>query len=133
MLLNHIKIMLRNIYKNKSYSFISIAGLVIGMTCFILIMLFVQYELSYDTFHKESDHIYRIVCQLPGEQFGMSEGVLAVTPAPLSGAVEEAFPEVESASKINSFSVSNISTSGVNTKPGRVCSADVVTSCFSLT
>jgi putative ABC transport system permease protein len=103
MLLNNIKIMLRNIYKNKSYSFISIAGLVIGMTCFILIMIFVQYELSYDNFHKDNDQIYRVVCQLPGEQFGMSEDVLAVSPAPLSAAVEETFPEVKSSTKINSY------------------------------
>jgi len=103
MFLNNMKIMFRNIFKNKSYSFISISGLVIGMTCFILIMLFVQYELSYDNFHKETEQIYRIVCQLPGEQFGMSEDILAVTPAPLSAAVEETFPEVKSSTKINSF------------------------------
>jgi putative ABC transport system permease protein len=98
---NYLKLVLRNIQRNKGYSFINIAGLVIGMTCFILIMLFVQYELSYDNFHENHDRIFRIICQLPGEEYGMTEDVLAITPAPLASAMMEAFPEVESATKFN--------------------------------
>jgi putative ABC transport system permease protein len=100
---NHLKFMLRNIHRNKGYSLINITGLVIGMSCFILIMLFVQHELSYDSFHYNTDQIYRVVCQLPGEEFGMSQDVLAITPAPLAVTMMGAFPEVEVATRFNSY------------------------------
>jgi hypothetical protein len=69
------------------------------MTCFIQIMLFVQYELSYINFHQNSDPIFRIICQLPGDEFGMTEDILVIIPAPLASAIKEAFPEVESTTK----------------------------------
>jgi len=59
---NFVKIALRNLIKNKTNSFISIFGLAIGMAVCILLLLYVQHELSYDHFHINSDHIYRI-CQ----------------------------------------------------------------------
>ena len=65
---NYFKIAVRNLKKHKSYSFINIAGLSIGMTCFILILLFVRNELSFDSFHEKSERIYRVV--LEREQSG---------------------------------------------------------------
>jgi len=58
---NYIKIAIRNLTKHKRYSLINILGLSIGMACFILIMLWVQDELSYDRFHENSDDIYIII------------------------------------------------------------------------
>jgi len=58
---NYLKIALRNIKRQKVYSFINISGLAIGMTCTILILLYVQYELSYDKFHENADRIYRVI------------------------------------------------------------------------
>ncbi len=60
MLKNYMKIALRNLIKQKSYSLINIAGLAIGLTCAILILLYVQYELSYDRFLNNVDRLYRI-------------------------------------------------------------------------
>ena len=57
---NYFKIALRNLKAHKSFSVINISGLAIGMACFILIMLWVNYELSYDKFHKNKNEIYRI-------------------------------------------------------------------------
>jgi len=57
---NYIKIALRNITKHKVYSSINIFGLAIGMTLCMLILLFIQDELSYDGFFKNADRIYRI-------------------------------------------------------------------------
>jgi putative ABC transport system permease protein len=57
---NYLKIALRNIRKHKGYSFINIAGLAVGITCCILILLWVQDELSYDRYHANADRIYRI-------------------------------------------------------------------------
>lgn len=63
MFLNYFKIVLRNIKKNKAYSFINVSGLTIGMTAFLFIMQYVMFELSYDGFHKNADNIYRVESQ----------------------------------------------------------------------
>jgi putative ABC transport system permease protein len=61
MLKNYLKIAYRNLLNQKIYSFINIAGLAIGITCFILIYMFVQDELSYHKFNSKYDRIYRII------------------------------------------------------------------------
>ena len=60
MLKNYVKIALRNILRQKGYAFINIFGLAVGMTATILILLFVQHELSYDKYHENADRTYRI-------------------------------------------------------------------------
>jgi len=54
MIKNYIKVALRNLVKYKSYSFINIVGLAIGLACSILIAMFVFDELSYDKFHEKA-------------------------------------------------------------------------------
>jgi len=61
MIKNYLKIALRNIYKNRLYTFLNIAGLAIGIACCILIFFYVQNELSYDKYHENSDNIHRII------------------------------------------------------------------------
>lgn len=58
---SYVKITFRNILKYKSYSLINIAGLTTGMACCILILLWVQDELSWDRFHKNPDRLFRVV------------------------------------------------------------------------
>lgn len=60
MLKNYLKIAFRNLLRKKGYSFINIAGLAVGIACCIIILLYVQKELRYDTFHEQSDRIYRV-------------------------------------------------------------------------
>ncbi|MGD9347022.1 MAG: ABC transporter permease, partial [Candidatus Aminicenantes bacterium] len=60
MIKNYLIIGLRHVKRHKGYSFINIAGLVVGMTCCILILLWVQDELSYDRYHENADRIFRI-------------------------------------------------------------------------
>jgi len=60
---NYFKTALRNLLQNKIYSFINIAGLSLGLACAILIMLYVNDEVSYDRFHANAGNIYRIVTQ----------------------------------------------------------------------
>ena len=60
MLKNYFKIAFRNLIKQKLFSFINIFGLAIGITCSILIILFVNYEKSYDQFNKKADRTYRL-------------------------------------------------------------------------
>jgi putative ABC transport system permease protein len=57
---NYLKFAIRNIIKHKGCSFINILGLSVGLACFMLIMLFVQHELSVDKHHKNPDRIYRV-------------------------------------------------------------------------
>ena len=60
MLKNYFKIAWRNLAKRKIFSFINIFGLSIGLTCCLLISAYIYSELSYDTYPKEADNIYRI-------------------------------------------------------------------------
>ncbi len=98
---NYLKIALRNLKKYKGFSFINIAGLAIGITCCLLILLLVREEISFDRFHEHNDQIYRVINQHPG-QFYMGTDYLAVTPAPLAPAMMAEFPEVVTATRIDS-------------------------------
>jgi len=60
MIKNYFKTALRNLQRNKIYSFTNIIGLSLGLACAMLIMLYVKDEVSYDRFHKDVSHIYRI-------------------------------------------------------------------------
>ena len=94
MFFNYLKISFRNLKKHKSYSFINIFGLAVGLVCFVLIGLFVQYELSYDSFHNNSDRTYRIIAQQPGNEY-MGSDMFALTPTAMSATMKSDFPEVE--------------------------------------
>jgi putative ABC transport system permease protein len=60
MIRNYFKIAWRNLLKNKVFSFINIFGLTIGLTCCMLIALYIQHELHYDTYHANGDRIYQL-------------------------------------------------------------------------
>ena len=57
---NYFIVAYRNLIRNKVFSFINISGLAFGMAACILISLYILDELSYDTYHKHADRIYRI-------------------------------------------------------------------------
>jgi putative ABC transport system permease protein len=94
---NYLLVALRNIRKYKGFSLINIAGLAIGIASCLLILLFVQSELSYDRFHDKAERIYRV-----GFTFhvGTNEFDAALGPCPLAEALVEDFPEVQSAARI---------------------------------
>jgi len=98
MLKNYIKIALRNIKRNKGYSFINIAGLAVGMACCLFILFYVLYEFSYDTFHEDADRIYRVAMEFRAKDQPVKYG--AVTPPPVAPAILENFAEVEYAVRI---------------------------------
>jgi len=60
MIKNYIKTAWRNLLKSKLYSFINLGGLTIGLAVGILILIWVQNELSFDRFHKKADDIYKL-------------------------------------------------------------------------
>jgi len=90
MLKNYLKIALRNLRRYRSYSIINIAGLAIGISCFILISLYIFDEMSYDRFNDKADRIYRISYESPGS--GQTR-----TPHPMAQTMVSDFPEVEQA------------------------------------
>jgi putative ABC transport system permease protein len=86
---NYIKIAIRNLLKYKGTSFINIFGLSVGITCCILISLFVLDELSYDRYHEKSDQIYRVTLR---GIVGTNEFNGVVTCAPLAAQRTGDFP-----------------------------------------
>lgn len=96
MLRNYAKIALRNINRNKGYSFINVAGLAVGMACCILIMLWVLDETSFDRFHVNADRIYRI-------ELDANIGAplrAPVSNAPSAIAIKDRYPEVLEAARL---------------------------------
>lgn len=97
---NYLKIAYRSILKNKSYSFINISGLAVGLASFLLIGIYISHELSYDTFHEDSDRIYRIVREAP-EEIYMGSSWFGVNPMPLTLALGDNFDGVEAAASFS--------------------------------
>jgi len=98
MLRNYLKIAFRNLLRHKAFSFINIAGLAIGMACSILILVWVQHELSYDKFHSNADHMYRITANL-----SELDVHAAVSSAPLAEASQNVIPEIKSTLRISGY------------------------------
>ena len=91
MWLSYIKVAFRSLIKQRLYAFINIAGLAVGVTTCVLILMFVQYENSYDEFHPKADQIYRLGLQ---GKMGDTEFTMGVSAPPTGPTMKEDFPEV---------------------------------------
>jgi putative ABC transport system permease protein len=101
MIKNYLKVAMRYLLRNKGYTAINILGLAIGITCCILIMLFVRSEFSYDKFHSKSDRIYRAWVL---EHYETQDDIIDITtPLPLAGALQESFGEIESTCRVQNL------------------------------
>ena len=89
---NYIKIAWRNLWKNKLFSFINIFGLAIGISCCILIFLYVQHELDYDTFHEKANRICRVTSDMHQPK---QEVFFAPTSPVTAERLRQNFPEIE--------------------------------------
>ena len=69
---SYLKIAIRNIRINKIFSLVNIAGLSVGLTCCVLILLYINDEWNFDRFHLQKDRIYQLVCERT-EQDGTSK------------------------------------------------------------
>ncbi len=90
---NYIKITVRNFLRNKTYSLINLLGLAIGIACTILILLFVQDELSYDSFHTKKDRIVRITREWLNRDGTPSLHLARVAP-PIGPLLETDYPDI---------------------------------------
>ncbi|MFC2133365.1 ABC transporter permease [Bacteroidota bacterium] len=97
---NYFKISWRNIKKYKTFSFINISGLAIGMACCILLLLYINSELSFDIQHEKGDRIYRVCSDFKvgdiANQWSASNAVIAE-------ALQDNYGEVESAIRVSNF------------------------------
>ncbi|WP_324678496.1 ABC transporter permease [Hymenobacter sp. GOD-10R] len=94
---NYFKIALRNLWRNKAFSAINILGLAIGIATCLLIMLFVQNELSYDRYNEKADRIVRVVFR--GSVQGQKMKEANVMP-PVAQALQAEYPEVQAATRL---------------------------------
>ncbi len=97
MLRNYLKIAIRNLVKNKVYSFINIGGLAVGIACCLLITLYVVDELSFDRYHQNADRIYRLNL---GVKFGGTEQLVATTADMLGPTLKKDYPQVENYARV---------------------------------
>ena len=99
---NYFKTAFRNLWKHKTFSFINITGLTIGLTSFILIALFIFDELTFDRFHKHADHIYRVV-ESKASADGKTEKRTG-TGFQVSARAKTDLPEIKDAARISVYS-----------------------------
>ncbi len=110
MIKNYFKVAMRYLLRNKGYTAINIFGLAMGITCCILIMLFVRSEWSYDKFHSKSDRIYRAWVL---ENYDDMDDIIDInTPLPLAGALQSSFAEIESTCRV--FNLNTLAKTGEN-------------------
>ena len=96
MLPNHLRTALRYLWSRKFFSGINLLSLAIGLCVCFLAGLYVQFELSYDTYHEHADRIYRLVTDVETATGTSYES----TSAPMAPALQSAFAEVENATRV---------------------------------
>ncbi len=121
MLQSYLTIALRNLRRNKMYSFINIVGLAVGISVAALITLYVADELSFDRFHANADRIYRVDgdIKFQGQSF-----VLAVSPPPMGQTLKMEFPEVEDYTRFRALGAWNFQYENKVFREERVAFAD---------
>lgn len=97
MIRNYFKTAWRSLLRNKSYAAINIAGLAIGIAACLLIFLIVNFETSFDNFHANKDHIYRVVTISHGMDGVHTE---SGSPLPLADGLRADFPELKEVAEI---------------------------------
>ena len=97
MLKSYFRTALRNIIKNKTFSFINISGLSVAVVCCVFIFLYTAEESSYDDFHKDGDRVYRVTMEIRSDT-----RIQPYTPIawPVAPALKENFPQVEHAVRL---------------------------------
>ncbi len=102
MIKNYFKIALRNLQRNKAFSFINIFGLATGLATCTLIMLYIFSEMGYDDHNKDADRIFRIATKA-GQLGNVTDKPWAATSAPIAWGLKEDMPEVEQSTRLLKF------------------------------
>jgi len=99
MLKNYLIVALRTIWRHRSYSFLVVFGLALGMAVFMLAAVYTGFNFSFDTFHQNADRIYMVAQVVPSENKGEQNSTLL--PAPFLAALTQEFSEIEEATRIS--------------------------------
>lgn len=94
MLKNLLKISFRTLRKDKTYSILNITGLTIGITCSLMLLMYILHELSYDRYHENARNIYRVVSNIKETDNAFT---WAVAQIPLADELRDNYPEVKNA------------------------------------
>ncbi|MEM9328647.1 MAG: permease prefix domain 2-containing transporter, partial [Bacteroidota bacterium] len=99
MLHNYFKVAWRSAQKQWLYATINLGGLALGLTCFILVLIYLKHENSYDRFLQNSSQVYRVYQKQLGNEH-MGTDLFAVTPYRLAPAMTAEYPEVVQATSV---------------------------------
>jgi len=99
MIKNYFKIAFRNLTKYKFISFINLFGLTIGLTCCLLITIYILNELSYDKYNKHADHIYRVTRSFNNEEGVVSLNLSTISP-PFGYYLPGDFPDIKKMTRL---------------------------------
>ncbi|MDH3246468.1 MAG: ABC transporter permease, partial [Saprospiraceae bacterium] len=95
----------RNLIRNRGYTMINIIGLAIGLTCFLLILLYVKSELGFDTFHEKGDQIYRVALE---RKYPGRSREYAIIPHSYAQSIEDDLPEVKESCRLFYFAQNTV-------------------------
>jgi putative ABC transport system permease protein len=100
MIKNYIKVAFRNMMRRKGFTLINVLGLATGMAVCLLIVLFIQHELSYDKHHEKGERIHRVVLEriYPGRSTSYS-----IIPHSIGEVIQKEFPEVQESTRLFNF------------------------------
>ncbi|MCX2574804.1 ABC transporter permease [Pedobacter sandarakinus] len=96
----NLKIALRNLWKNKTSSFINVIGLSIGLAACLMLLLYVTYELNFDKHSKNSENIYTVMTNIPGDDGGIANTFEGSTTA-LGPLLKAELPEIKHLARMN--------------------------------
>jgi len=102
MIKNYLLVALRNLNKQKAYSFINISGLAVGLSLFILAALYTDFNFSYDTFHRDSDRIYCLT------RVSNNDRHSTYTPTPMLPAMTAEIPDIKEATRLFPYGRMNV-------------------------
>ncbi|HUM48226.1 MAG TPA: ABC transporter permease, partial [Chitinophagales bacterium] len=98
---NYLKIAIRNLLKHRLTSFINLFGLTVGLTCCLLILVYIVNELSYDRYNKNADRTYRITRAFYSDNGSLAFNLGALAPA-FGPLLQNDFPDIEKMTRLYS-------------------------------
>ncbi len=118
---NYFLMAFRNLKKHRTYTLINVFGLALGLSATILILLYLQFEISYDRFHENADSLHRVCIRHLRE--GMSEGETHVYTPPIGPDMKKEFPEVEDFVRMSTLRVAYLNVDNKAFRVDRICYA----------
>ena len=94
MLKNYLRVATRNLRRHLGYTVLNVVGLAVGIACCLFLLLYVQDELSYDRFHEDAEHVFRVSAVF-------DEREIALTPPMVAELLATELPAVKASTRIN--------------------------------